>query len=39
MGPPKRKLSPQSVWDPEAVTQAWQAVGVNAGHHLTRLYQ
>jgi len=36
--PKKRILSPQSVWDVDAVTAALEAVGVNTEYHVPRLY-
>lgn len=29
---PRRRLSPQSVWDCEAVTEAFEAAGANTKH-------
>jgi hypothetical protein len=33
----KRKLSPQSVWDTEALTAAFDEAGVKSAHHVLRV--
>jgi len=36
--PKQRRLSPQSIWDAHAVTEAFKTAGVKPGH-LPKLYQ
>jgi hypothetical protein len=35
----KRVLSPQSVWDQDALTEALDAAGVKAALHIPKLYR